>query len=300
MRRVSKTNLSKIPRGLPRGVFIFLAFLKNVGGEESNKKEYLILFEEPELFLHPKVAYMLRKSLYDLAQNSSYQVLCSSHSPLMIDISRPKSSIVRVVKNVDKTTATHQVGEELFQRNDESKKRVQMINRFNPNVCESFYADLVLLVEGDTEAIVFRDLLERFFPEKEVYVLNTGSKNNMPFFQEILTHFVIRHFIVHDTDTSDKASSWTLNKKIWQQVEKSNKNTAGLARRYVFKNNFEEDHMYNKERKIADGKPLAAFNFVQEINSLDSDKKCVVFLKDMCSDEPKINHNQQYIQKLFQ
>jgi len=175
-----------------------------------------------------------------------------------------------------------------------------MINRFNPNVCESFYADLVLLVEGDTEAIVFRDLLERFFPEKEVYVLNTGSKNNMPFFQEILTHFVIRHFIVHDTDTSDKASSWTLNKKIWQQVEKSNKNTAGLARRYVFKNNFEEDHMYNKERKIADGKPLAAFNFVQEINSLDSDKKCVVFLKDMCSDEPKINPNQQYIQKLFQ
>src|SRR3989338_5270461 len=141
-----------------QALFNFLAFLKNVGGEESNKKEYLILFEEPELFLHPKVAYMLRKSLYDLAQNSSYQVLCSSHSKLMIDISRPKSSIVRVVKNVDKTTATHQVGEELFQRNDESKKRVQMINRFNPNVCNFFYADLFFLVEGDKGVFFFRDL----------------------------------------------------------------------------------------------------------------------------------------------
>jgi len=40
------------------------------------------------------------------------------------------------------------------------KERVQMINRFNPNVCETFYSNKVLLVEGDTEAIVYRDLLK--------------------------------------------------------------------------------------------------------------------------------------------
>ncbi|MFT0342585.1 TOPRIM nucleotidyl transferase/hydrolase domain-containing protein [Bacteroides thetaiotaomicron] len=57
-----------------------------------------------------------------------------------------------------------------------------MVNRFNPHICEAFYADKVLLVEGDTETIVYRDLLNRFFPDEEIFVLNTGSKMNIPFF----------------------------------------------------------------------------------------------------------------------
>ncbi len=79
--------------------------------------------------------------------NSTYQILCASHSPLMIDISKPKSSIVRICKHLDETTETYQVGDELFQKNEESKKMVQMANRMNTNVCEVFYADKVILVE---------------------------------------------------------------------------------------------------------------------------------------------------------
>ncbi len=277
-----------------QALFNFLAFLKNIGEGESQKKEYLILFEEPELFLHPKIAYILRKNLYELAANSPYQVLCASHSPLMIDVSKPKSSLVRIIKSSDDSTITHQVGEELFQKDDEYKKMVQMINRFNSNVCEAFYADTVLLVEGDTEAIVFRDLLERFFPDKEIYVLNTGSKNNIPFFQEVLSHFKINYFVVHDTDTIDKTSAWTLNQKIWGNIQSSESS----ARRYVFKDTFEVAHNY--EHDTSKGKPLSAFEFVQKIQSIDEDNDCVRFLKDICSDNPSMNHDQDYINQLFQ
>lgn len=59
-----------------------------------------------------------------------------------------------------------------------------MINRFNPHICECFFADEVILVEGDTEAIVYRDLISRFYKSKDVFVLNTGSKANMVFYQK--------------------------------------------------------------------------------------------------------------------
>lgn len=91
------------------------------------------MFEEPELFLHPKIAFNLRESNYSLAENSPYQILCATHSPLMIDISRPHSSLIKVIKKRDETTQTFQVGKNLFGRDEDMKNRVQMINRFNPH-----------------------------------------------------------------------------------------------------------------------------------------------------------------------
>ena len=166
-----------------QALFNFIAFLKDTSS--GNKKEYLILFEEPELFLHPNVTIKLRESLYNLSENSPYQILCATHSPMMIDLSKPHSSLIRAIKDKDENTKTYQICSDVFAKDEERKQRVQMINRFNPHVCEAFYADNVILVEGDTETIVYRDLLKRFYPEKEIFILNTGSKNNMPFFQEI-------------------------------------------------------------------------------------------------------------------
>lgn len=165
-----------------QALFNFIAFLKE--NVEGNKKEYMILFEEPELFLHPRVTFKLRESLYHLAESSPYQILCATHSPMMIDVSKPHSSLIRAIKLDNEDTKTYQVGEDIFAKDEERKQRVQMINRFNPHICEAFYADKVLLVEGDTETIVYRDLLKRFYPNEEVFVLNTGSKNNIPFFRK--------------------------------------------------------------------------------------------------------------------
>ncbi|MBS4066763.1 MAG: AAA family ATPase, partial [Chitinophagaceae bacterium] len=197
-----------------QALYNFISFLKK--NKEGNNKEYLILFEEPELFLHPEIAFKLRSSLYNLAENSPFQIICATHSPLMIDISKPHSSLARLIKNPDENTEVYQVGDNVFRADEDKKQRIQMINRFNPHVCESFYAKKVVIVEGDTEAIVFRDLINRFFNQYEVYVLNAGSKNNIPFFQEIFTAFHIEHYVIHDSDTrlnenGNANSAWTLN-----------------------------------------------------------------------------------------
>ena len=279
-----------------QALFNFLAFLKdNVTG---SKKEYLILFEEPELFLHPSIAFKLRESLYNLAENSPYQVLCATHSPMMIDVSKPHSSLIRAVKDKDENTCTFQVGDNIFAKDEERKQQVQMINRFNPHICEAFYADNVILVEGDTEAIVYRELVKRYYSDYEVFVLNTGSKNNMPFFQEILTAFRIRHCVIHDADTEknengSRNSAWTLNNKIWELVESANSQCVGLARRYVHIANFENAHKYN----LLSGrdKPLQAFKFSKQINRDVCIPDCLKWLDDYLGPQ-KILHDMKYIE----
>ena len=281
-----------------QALFNFLAFIQK--DEKAKRKQYLILFEEPEVFLHPTIAFKLRESLYDLAENSPYQILCATHSPLMIDISKPHSSLIRVVKEDCEETSAFQIGDDIFNKDDEQKERVQMINRFNPHICEVFYADKVLLVEGDTETIVYRDLINRFYPSEEIFVLNTGSKNNIPFFQEILTKFHINHFVIHDVDTEFtdddkklKNPAWTLNQKIWDKIEKANEEKQGLARRYVHIKNFEDAHGI----KLSGGKdkPLKAYKFVQSVNRDEKIPDCLRWLDDII-EKKEILHDMNYIQ----
>ncbi len=277
-----------------QALYNFISFLKN--SREGTRKEYIILFEEPELFLHPEITFRLRKNLYDLAENSPFQILCATHSSLMIDIAKPHSSLVRVLKDDNEASQTYQVGDDVFRETEEKRQRIQMINRFNPHVCESFYAKKVLIVEGDTEAIVFRDLIGRFFSDSEIYVLNSGSKNNIPFFQEIFTAFCIEHYIIHDTDSRFNSkgtanSAWSLNSSIWDKVEISNEKQEGLSRRYVHKVNFEHAHSIPSDGK---DKPIKAYEYVSQLNK-DSDVPCLNFLKDIVGDK-KILHDSEYVE----
>jgi len=257
-----------------QALFNFFAFLKNQS--DSNKKEYLLLFEEPELFLHPKSTFLLREELYRLSECSPFQILCATHSPQMIDISKPHSSLVRITKNDNETTCTHQVGHSIFM-DDINKDFIQMINRFNPNVCETFYSNKVIIVEGDTEAIIFRELLKTNHSDADYFILNAGSKNNIPFFQRILNHFNISYVVIHDSDTrlrykdTDKKhvvlkkdgtpaknSAWAINDNIWQEIQKGIE-LGNRVKRIVSVYDFESQSGYTYNSQL--GKPLSAYNF---------------------------------------
>lgn len=258
-----------------QALFNFMAFLKNTS--DDNTKRYLILFEEPELFLHPNSERMLRDQLYALAENSPFQVLCATHSAQMIDISRPHSSLVRIVKLENEETATHQVGHTLFQ-SDEFKDFIQMVNRYNPHVCETFYASNVLIVEGDTEAIVCREYFKDRHPESDIFILNSGSKNNIPFFQKILNHFSIDYGVLHDVDTRyiyqddertihavkidgspKKNSAWVINESISNELICS---SANKKHRWVSIFDFESANGYKQNPDV--GKPMSAYLFYKE------------------------------------
>ena len=175
----------------------------------ENRKDYIVLFEEPELFLHPKLMKQLRSLIYKVSESASpYQVLCASHSPQMIDITKEKSSLVRMIKTKD--------GTKLFQINDdflkeskyiktkqELKQEMNEVLRFNPSICESFYSDEVILIEGPTEEIILRGFINEVNPLKDIFIVNCGTVNNIPFFQKIFSKFNIKYHVICDSDSAE-------------------------------------------------------------------------------------------------
>ena len=310
----TKQDFSDHGHGVIRqALFNFLGIVKNElpieNDVESPNKDFIILYEEPEVYLHPKSINLLKKVLYELCTNSPFQIICASHSPTLIDISKPHTTLVRLVREIEGITKLYQVGKDLFSATQELKDKVQMINRFDPNVCESFFADEVILVEGDTEAIVVREILERKFPEKDIYVVNTGSKNNIPFFQQIFNHFNIRQHIIHDSDTRylyakstneageleyslktnkddtpKKNSAWTINDNIWNEIINGNLIHNGLSKRYVSVYDFESSHNYVYDKNK--GKPLSAFEYANQLD-LEGEESILLFLKMICGEIDK-------------
>jgi hypothetical protein len=72
---------------------------------------------------------------------------------------------------------------------------------FNPHICESFYADEVLLVEGPTEEIIIRGILQNINSSKDLFVVNCGTVNNIPFYQKVYRKFAIKSHVICDTDS---------------------------------------------------------------------------------------------------
>ena len=80
---------------------------------------------------------------------------------------------------------------------------------FDSSVKELFFAKRVILLEGDTEYMIFpkvADLLGIFDTTKsrikkdDVTLINCRSGNNIPIFQEVLNHFKIAYGVVHDLE----------------------------------------------------------------------------------------------------
>ncbi|MFD2969317.1 ATP-dependent nuclease [Sphingobacterium bambusae] len=206
------TNHDRIGHGAVRSAIFSLLLLKDVAEEFErleNRKDYIVLFEEPELFLHPKLMKQLRSLIYKVSESDTpYQVLCASHSPQMIDITKEKSSLVRMIKTSE-GTRLFQINDEFLKESkdirtkDELKQEMNEVLRFNPFICESFYADEVILIEGPTEEIILRGYLNEVQTSKDIFVVNCGTVNNIPFFQKIFSRFNIKYHVICDSDAAE-------------------------------------------------------------------------------------------------
>jgi len=280
--------------------------------DTKDGEKHIILFEEPELYLHPSNKRKFRNTLYQIAEQEDYQIICVSHDPQLIDMSREHTSLARFVKQENGETIIYQAGDNVFAKDEETKDRVLMLNRFNPHICETFFSDEVILVEGDTEAIVLRGLIYEHYPNSNLFVLNTGTKNNIPFFIEVLSHFKIKQHVIHDSDerclytdgqrrlkndgTPKANSAWTLNAKIWDAMEAAKVNGASV-KRYVSVRNFEHSHDYSHDPNK--GKPLSAYEFAQTLDINDVEKSIVNFLKQVAGDKPYDNeYTQEYLEEI--
>lgn len=140
---------------------------------DSGSRPLIIGFEEPEIYLHPNAINKMRDTIYNLAENGNNQIVCTTHSPFMIDISKKPTQVLNNFWTVTK----HDIldGEQVevvelmpFNVTDEYKKLqgiskdyIKMILKIDEAVAKCFFVKKVLIIEGDTEQVVITETLNR-------------------------------------------------------------------------------------------------------------------------------------------
>jgi len=185
LRYISETNRAK---GLKSG---------------SNSRPHVLLLDEPEICLHPSAIRDACKVLYDLPQNSNWQVMVTTHSPSFIDISRDNTTIVKVERDehgdIHGTTIFRPAKAKL---SGEDKVNLKLLNIYDPYVAEFFFGGKNIIVEGDTEYTAFKYIISKN-PEKykDVHIIRARGKATIVSLVKILNHFGSHYSVLHDSDT---------------------------------------------------------------------------------------------------
>ncbi|WP_437828575.1 ATP-dependent nuclease [Niallia taxi] len=174
-------------------------------GLNNNK---MLLIDEPEAFLHPEAVRALSRSLYSIGNRMP--LIISTHSPILIDLSKNHTSIQ--VFRVGHTQAIElfQSSTSKFDAND--VKNMKILNYVDSYVNEFFFADKIIIVEGDTEYIA----LKYFIREKNInlHVIRARGKATICTLMKVLNQFGTPYYILHDIDNHKNFERPTLKAQL--------------------------------------------------------------------------------------
>jgi predicted ATPase len=184
-------------------------------GETVNQKATVLLFEEPELYMHPHLMRRLKTALKNIAKSDNWQVIISTHSPFLLDIAEDPSSLIIFRKPNQIGKRFKQIQQDPFEQDNDTRNDKMALRAaldFHPTVAEAFFAERVVLVEGDTEIAVFRHskkLLEilKISSEKSdnTTLISCGGKWTIPAMARLLREFEIPFRVIHDQDRKSRS-----------------------------------------------------------------------------------------------
>ena len=214
-----ETTIERQGHGSQRAlIFALIEVLANHSSKNTSEemtRSTILLFEEPELYLHPHLMIRLKNALKYISKQTQWQVLISTHSPFLIDVvENPMSLAILNRKNSSEAPYINQLKQDPFEKgiNIESEKNALRASLdFHPTVNQAFFAKRVVLVEGDTEKSLFNHRLrvhEHYEISEEVFntttIVSCGGKWTIVPFAKLLKAFKIPFRIVHDCDRKDR------------------------------------------------------------------------------------------------
>src|SRR5690606_34993869 len=211
----TRTGLDYQGHGFQRTTMLTaLLHLADSGTASGAGKSIMLAVEEPEIYQNPIQSRNLAGALRGraAAPGSRLSVLYATHSPVFADplqperirrLSRPRSVDEGLgatsVKQYSRRALEGQISE-----NHLPRKRLspQILSVLNEGFAEAFFAEAVVLVEGETDKAVIEevaakeDALERY----GVTVVNTNGKANLIIAHAILKQLGIPSLTVFDSD----------------------------------------------------------------------------------------------------
>ncbi|MCP4985749.1 MAG: AAA family ATPase [Colwellia sp.] len=233
----------------------------------GNNAPKVLLLDEPEINLHPSIIRAARKAIYALAEVEGWQVICTTHSPIFIDLTQDHTTLIKV-SNTASGIYYFQTDKAHF--SSQEKDNLKMLNRCCPTVNEFFFYDNSILVEGDTEYLAYQHIIEDSQFEGSHCVINCRGKANIPTFIKIFDQFQASAIAVHDLDTKLRADGaknamWTINVSIRNAAD----NTNGRVKTVVHNPDFEG--FYLNEAPVKD-KPYNLFTHITAPDFSTADK----------------------------
>lgn len=186
------------------------------GGNKLFARSTVLLFEEPELYVHPHLMRRLRDLLLAISRREGWQVFIATHSPVLVNVAEnPRSLVLFQRESGSVPPVVKQLGNDPFSGGKDTEDERTMLRAaldFHPTVCEVFFAKRAIVVEGPSELAVLRHgaplleaagVSERF--ASECSVVSAGGKWTIVPIARLLRAFQIHFRVVHDLDRKGRS-----------------------------------------------------------------------------------------------
>jgi putative ATP-dependent endonuclease of OLD family len=204
------TTYARKGHGLQRCLSLSLlrALAKKIRDGQQNKlkRPIIILFEEPELFLHPSAQDQMREALVQISKQN--QVVIATHSPSMVSVGTLKQLVLvkkirEPIKDGAFGFATVKLAPNRIEAADHNEKDLLSILNLHRS-SRVFFANRVLLVEGPSDVHLLNAIGERLkmgrLESRGCTIIEIGGKDKIKTAQDILASLGIEAFGLVDLD----------------------------------------------------------------------------------------------------
>jgi predicted ATP-dependent endonuclease of OLD family len=229
----------------------------------------ILLIDEPELHLHPSV---IKKFLKILDENNlKTTILMTTHHPTFVQ-AKFLDKIWRISRNEDGKTKIYKFKKKIDLKTD------RFIQEINDDNSAMLFSDKVLLVEGISDSILLRGLLDRFTHNgKDIKVVYTGGIGDIELYEKICRVFDIPYSIMVDGD----GLNYIFEKKFGKKKVGDDQKRKMLKEKNIFVLKGALENNYPKKYQFKDTKPLNALIASKNIKKEDYQSSKMKYLREV-------------------
>ena len=240
-----------------------------------NPRYHIILIDEPEIHLHPTLLKKFLRILMDKKLDN--QIFLTTHSSVLV---QPETieHIWRVSRDKDRNTVISSMAQ-----SNQSIPRARLFQELNADNTEMFFADKVLLVEGVSDRILMRGLLDKFHESRhDIKVIYTGGKGNLDTYVNLFQAFQISYLIMLDKDALSGTWSYPITRALKGNHRAPLKQKLEILKKNnIFILNGTLEKSYPRKYQKKDTKPLNALYAVQMITKADLNSSMMRVIKEL-------------------